>query len=792
MLGTGDSFGVNFRGLFVRRLLSSFCAALACAAIVSAGLSPAAAVEPDPIVPPAVAMGDYPAEAYSSEAASLDPGLVDAVARDLGESGEEYLAKADAAADASYVVESLTDEGYGIRGSHIEGTELTVYVDPADSTAAAAVEASGATVAFGEPADFALDTSGAVPLADLYGGQGWGFFDTSGQGSACSIGFVGRGASALNQFVTAGHCFPPGSTISGQAFVLNQSRAGASPSAGASVGSPVASSFRFGGGSDSGLVTLQPGYTLKPQVVTWGGAMGAALASAPLSLTDSRAAVTGASLCKSGERTGWSCGTILAVDYDLSVGDKVINSIIATTCADHGDSGGAAVSGTTAIGLTSAGPDTTQIPCGTSEYFSSYFPMVSSAGKTSVNSNQPNWEPLVSVAAPVVTSPAAGQNVSQGANLQGTLANSNATNRIKLQISGDTVVTRTVTVASDGRWQLPLGALSLGSHSYTARAVWNTYSESAQVTGAFTVVAAPAVDRIAGADRYEVAVAISQRAFAGEAGVVYIATGTNYPDALSAAPAAVKEGGPLLLTRPGDLPESVRLEIERLNPSKIVVVGGPNSVSPDVFEQLRGLATDSIHRVDGADRYVVSRELVRYAFDSATLAYVSTGANFPDALSASAAGGKSGSPVVLVNGAASSIDTDTTTLLRDDLGASSIRIAGGPASVSPGIESDLDSVAGDVTRLSGADRFEASLNINRDAFRTLPVPTVYLATGLNFPDALAGAALAGKQGAPVYMVRQDCVPAGVLSDIAQMGTTTVTLLGGTATLSPSVQSLTSC
>ena len=765
---------------------------LVCTVVLTNGLIPAAAVDPDPVVPPPAVMGDYSAEAYSSEAASLDPGLLDAVGRDLGQSGEEYLANADAAADASYVVESLADEGNAIRGSQIEGTQLTVFVDPADTSATAAVEAAGATVSFDEPADLALDTSGAVPLADLYDGQGWGFFNQAGVGSACSVGFVGRGAGAIDQFATAGHCFPSGSTIAGQAFVLNQSSAGAQPSRGADVGAPVASSFRFGEGGDSGLVTVQSGWTIKPQVLTWGGGTGSALASAPLSLTDSRAAITGASLCKSGERTGWSCGTILAVDRDINVGGNTVNSIVATTCADHGDSGGAAVSGTTAIGLTSAGPDTAVTPCGSSGYFSTYFPMVSSAGKTSVNTTQKNWEPLVTVASPVVTSPPAGKNVIQGESLRGTLANANATNRIKVAISGDTMATRTVSIDADGRWQVPLSSLSLGSHSYTARAVWNTYSQSPEVSGTFTVVATPSVDRVDGADRYDVAVEISKRAFAGQTGVVYVATGANYPDALSAAPAAVKEGGPLLLTRPGDLPDVVREEILRLRPAKIVVVGGPNSVSPDVYDQLSGLTSDSIHRVDGANRYDVSRELVRYAFTSADMAYVSTGANFPDALSASAAGGKSGSPVILVNGSSASVDSDTQTLLTDYLKVSAVRIAGGPVSVSPGIESGLAAVVGDVTRLSGADRFEASISINRDAFPTGPVPTVYLATGLNFPDALAGAALAGKNGAPVYMVRQDCVPEGVLFDMAQKGTTEVTLLGGTATLSPAVQALASC
>jgi putative cell wall-binding protein len=234
----------------------------------------------------------------------------------------------------------------------------------------------------------------------------------------------------------------------------------------------------------------------------------------------------------------------------------------------------------------------------------------------------------------------------------------------------------------------------------------------------------------------------------------------------------------------------VSAEITRLAPKKIVVVGGPNSVSPAVYSSLQKLATESTVRIDGADRYAVSRNVVDYAFgdSGATNAYVATGTNFPDALSASAAGGSFGAPVLLVYGAASAADAATKSTLSD-LGVTTLKIAGGPASVSPGIESSLASVA-PVTRLSGADRFEASIAINHDAFKR--ADDVFIATGLNFPDALAGAALAASSTAPLYVVPSTCVPQAALSDIAALNPDRVTLLGGPASLTPAVQSLTAC
>ncbi|MFB2586552.1 cell wall-binding repeat-containing protein, partial [Herbiconiux liukaitaii] len=96
----------------------------------------------------------------------------------------------------------------------------------------------------------------------------------------------------------------------------------------------------------------------------------------------------------------------------------------------------------------------------------------------------------------------------------------------------------------------------------------------------------------------------------------------------------------------------------------------------------------------------------------------------------------------------------------------------------------------DTTRLGGADRYEASRTINAAFFDT--ADHVLLATGLKFSDALAGSAYAPTIDAPLFTVKGDCIPAETLAQIEELGATKVTLLGGTATLSQSVEDLVAC
>lgn len=309
--------------------------------------------------------------------------------------------------------------------------------------------------------------------------------------------------------------------------------------------------------------------------------------------------------------------------------------------------------------------------------------------------------------------------------------------------------------------------------------------------GAPPVTAPPTpitVSRLAGADRFATAIQVSKQFAAGVARV-YVANGWNFPDALSAGPAAAHFSSPVLLTEQGSLPATVKAEIQRLKPATIVVVGGANAVSDTVLNQLKALGTTV--RIGGADRYATSQLIAQNAFTSATTAYVASGLDFPDALASAPAAARFAGPVLLVPGTSGAIDSGTVAVLKK-LGTTTVKIAGGVLAVSPGIENSLKTSFGAtaVNRFAGTDRYGTAVAINRDAFAKSD--TVYLATGTGFADAIVGGALAGTKTGPLYLTPSTCVIGTVGTEITRLSATKAVLFGGEAVLSNSVQQMVPC
>jgi putative cell wall-binding protein len=109
---------------------------------------------------------------------------------------------------------------------------------------------------------------------------------------------------------------------------------------------------------------------------------------------------------------------------------------------------------------------------------------------------------------------------------------------------------------------------------------------SAAVEALLTHYTVGNVSRLAGPDRFSASADISANNFPANADTVYVASGMNFPDALSGAPVAGRDFNPILLVPPTSIPASIAAEITRLNPATIVILGGPNSVSRDVQQQL--------------------------------------------------------------------------------------------------------------------------------------------------------------------------------------------------------------
>lgn len=299
------------------------------------------------------------------------------------------------------------------------------------------------------------------------------------------------------------------------------------------------------------------------------------------------------------------------------------------------------------------------------------------------------------------------------------------------------------------------------------------------------------VDRIGGSDRYQSSAAISAASFGTGVPVVYVASGGDFADAVSAAPAAAHGGGPVLLVQTDSVPAAVMAELTRLAPQKIVIVGGTGAVSNGVETTLRGIAAQ-VDRVSGNNRYETSRAVFSYAFGSSVSeTYLATGAAFADALSASAAAGSRGIPVLLVDGSRSSLD-DSTSELLSAVGVTKIYIAGGVGVVTPGIESALVARlgSGSVMRFAGSDRYRTANAINLERFPTADV--FYIASGEEFADALGAAPVAAIRSVPLYVTPQSCMPRSLVEHIISAGATHVVIIGGTGAVSAAAAGFKNC
>lgn len=742
------------------------------------------AINPTPPIPPAPGQRrDYPSSDFAAAAAKLPAALVAAIHRDLGITSEAYLAQAAAADDASRTLMALKQEGVTIRGSRMEGTLLRAYVS--NQADAAAVEKLGAVADLGPVVVAPKPPAAFVKASDVYDGSAYEWNDGT-SATFCSVGFGGfQVSTGARQSVTAGHCFENINTIQGQIHSVSMPVAGNYGSAtdAGVLGDLAAGSNTFGGGNDSALIAVTGASVVqKPSALTWGGGAGAPLASSPTPIYDVSTASVGESVCKSGSRTGWSCGTVLAVDEIISVGGSAVNAVLTTACVLPGDSGGALIAGNFALGVISA--STAATSCGASTQ-SAAFQMVSPGGGASIARSHPDWEPAVTIPTPNVTAPSSAGAATNF--LGGQVASTSQSLIAKLYVDGSTAPI--TSPAPYGVFNIPLTSVAAGTHSYELKLTWGTWSTSTSLSGTFRKVSEA---RIAGSDRFVNADLIAKQAYPSGATTVYVTNGLNYPDALSAGPVAVRDGAPILLTLPTSLPADVSSTITTLHPANIVVLGGVNSVSSDVFQTLQALVADptKVIRVGGADRFDASRNLAS-TYGTAATVFISNGLNFPDALSAGPAAATVNAPLLLVNGPQSSLPAETLQLFSH-LGTSKIVIVGGPNSVSPSIESQLDGIFGsaNVVRFGGATRYDASVNINAAYFRT--ATGAMIATGEIFPDALAGGAYAGKLGEPLYTVPHNCVPGATSAAIASLGVDSVLLLGGTNTLYATVGTLNKC
>jgi putative cell wall-binding protein len=181
--------------------------------------------------------------------------------------------------------------------------------------------------------------------------------------------------------------------------------------------------------------------------------------------------------------------------------------------------------------------------------------------------------------------------------------------------------------------------------------------------------------RIAGSDRYSTAVAIAGAM--GNPTTVFEASGVNFPDALSAVPAAVANHGAILLTD-GTTPAAATSAYLKAHATTRYAIGGPAAY-----------ADPSAIGIAGADRYATSDAVALAFFPDTTGVSVASAATFPDALAAGPVAGGASQPVLLVPPSGALPEPVTSYLATHANTITSVHAFGGTTAITDAVLTEL-------------------------------------------------------------------------------------------------------
>lgn len=294
------------------------------------------------------------------------------------------------------------------------------------------------------------------------------------------------------------------------------------------------------------------------------------------------------------------------------------------------------------------------------------------------------------------------------------------------------------------------------------------------------------VDRISGLNRVATAVQASQALFddagatadasANDASAVVLASSKGFADGVSGVPLAAAFNGPLLLTAQSSLDPATATEVKRILPAggTVYVLGGVGAISETVVTSLtnRGF---KVTRLWGATRFETA-VAVANTIPGATKVLLTSGLNFPDALSAGPAAAHVGGVVLLTSGP--TMASATAAYLTKNPTVEVFAVGGDAFKAAPTTDS--------AHQLVGADRYETGTKV-ASKFFTSPAAITF-ASGQNFPDALSGGGFAALIDSPILLLASSNVPT-VVTSYLQKNETSVSnsaVVGGTGVVNDSV------
>lgn len=316
------------------------------------------------------------------------------------------------------------------------------------------------------------------------------------------------------------------------------------------------------------------------------------------------------------------------------------------------------------------------------------------------------------------------------------------------------------------------------------------------VASAISYNPTPGVARWAGNSRLGTATTVANNSNLRLATTAFVAYGWDFPDALAAAAAAGKLAAPILLV--GDGIAGAQTAITYLtnnmpNLQRVIILGGVSRITQDIENHIKNVLQGrgaTVDRIAGADRYETAARVARRFFKDADQVFLAAGYGdkFPDALAAASLAGKLNGPVLLTE--QGKVPQSVITYLSALPNAITINLVGGTSSVADSVKTQLRQALPDkkITfpdRLAGAGRYETAVTVAQEFERQVDTPSVvFLATGEDYPDALAGAPAAAVANAPVLLTAKAYLPTVVRDYVRNRpAISSAIYLGGEATIS---------
>ncbi|WAW15213.1 cell wall-binding repeat-containing protein [Peptostreptococcus equinus] len=287
--------------------------------------------------------------------------------------------------------------------------------------------------------------------------------------------------------------------------------------------------------------------------------------------------------------------------------------------------------------------------------------------------------------------------------------------------------------------------------------------------------------RIAGKDRIDTSVAVSNRYYSKAENIIIVRQDT-YSDALAASSLAKNMNAPIILSDSKNLDSRLINEIKRLQAKKIIIIGGLESIGKNAEDQLRKYSNNGIERISGKDRYETSVKIAQRLLNlngKFNGAVISSGENWADALSSGALAAKEDIPVLLVR--KNNIDTGVKNFIKNNK-IKNVYIIGGFKSVSKNIESYLPK---NIIRISGKDRYETSLKLAQLKFANSD--NIYLASGEVFADALSiGPIAGGRENSPILLTGSKSINEDISTFIKEKDKNII-IIGGVQAIDKNVE-----